>query len=97
MQGVDTAVFNPIPVPRILHASIIIFSGGKLEIRKGQDIVIHAFKKLLLVCPDALLIASWCNDSDSLSTISLSPYVTMAPVEGMLNLLQLAGGSGYPS
>ena len=65
LQGVDTTVFNPIPVPRLLHASIVIFSGGKLEIRKGQDIVIQAFKKLLAVCPDALLIASWCNESAS--------------------------------
>ena len=82
IQGVDTAVFNPIPVPRILHASIIIFSGGKLEFRKGQDIVVDAFKKLLHICPDALLIASWGNESPSVSTISLSPYVTMAPVSG---------------
>ena len=82
MQGVDTSVFNPIQVPRILRASIIIFSGGKLEIRKGQDIVIQAFKKLLLVCPDALLIASWCNDSASVSSISMSPYVSSAPAGG---------------
>ena len=56
MQGVDTSVFNPIPVPRLLRASIVIFSGGKLEIRKGQDVVIQAFKKLLLVCPMLFLL-----------------------------------------
>ena len=82
LQGVDTAMFNPIPVQRLLHSSLIIFSGGKLEIRKGQDILIEAFKKLLLVCPDALLIASWCNESASLSSISMSPYVSSAPVKG---------------
>ena len=58
LQGVDTSVFNPISVPRLLGASIVIFSGGKLEIRKGQDVVIQAFKKLISVCPDALLIAA---------------------------------------
>ncbi|MCB4406926.1 glycosyltransferase family 4 protein [Synechococcus sp. MU1642] len=82
LQGVDTAVFNPIPVPRLIHASVVIFSGGKLEIRKGQDIVIQAFKKLLAICPDALLIASWCNESASLSSISMSPYVSGAPAKG---------------
>ena len=81
LQGVDTALFNPIPVPRILQSSLIVFSGGKLEIRKGRDIVIDAFK-LLLICPDALLIASWCNDSASLASISASPYVKNAPVGG---------------
>ena len=82
LQGVDTAIFNPIPVPRLLHASLIVFSGGKLEIRKGQDIVIQAFRKLLEIHPDALLIASWCNESSSLSSISVSPYVSSAPVKG---------------
>lgn len=82
LQGVDTAVFNPIHVPRLLPASFVVFSGGKLEIRKGQDIVIQAFKRLLSVCPDALLIASWCNESASLSSISMSPYLSSAPVKG---------------
>ena len=95
LQGVDTAVFNPIPVPRLLNASLIIFSGGKLEIRKGQDILIQAFRKLLAVCPDALLIASWVNDSASLSSISISPYVSGAPIKGdvesILNWLESQG------
>ena len=82
LQGVDTAVFNPTPVPRLLHADFVVFSGGKLEIRKGQDIVIKAFKKLLTVCPGALLVASWCNESASLSSIALSPHVSSAPVKG---------------
>ena len=57
-QGVDTALFNPEPVPRLLKRSLVIFSGGKLENRKGQDIVIAAFRQLLRHYPDALLIAA---------------------------------------
>ena len=60
-QGVDTALFNPEPVPRFLKRSFVIFSGGKLENRKGQDIVIAAFRLLLQKYPDALLIAAWGN------------------------------------
>ena len=53
-QGVDTALFNAEPVPRLLKRSLVIFSGGKLENRKGQDIVIAAFRRLLNHHPDAL-------------------------------------------
>ena len=46
-QGVDTSRFNPEPTSRLIKRSIIIYAGGKLEARKGQDIVIQAFKKLI--------------------------------------------------
>ena len=96
LQGVDTSVFNPLPVPRIIHSNIVILSGGKLEIRKGQDIVIQAFKKLLLVCPDALLVACWCNDSPSISSISMSPYVSSAPTNGDAESIGKGWQQGIP-
>ena len=39
----------------------VIFSGGKLELRKGQDLVVAAFKIFHARHPDALLISSWQN------------------------------------
>tara|TARA_B100000674_G_C37977132_1_gene979985 strand:+ start:1115 stop:2323 length:1209 start_codon:yes stop_codon:yes gene_type:complete len=82
-QGVDTAVFNPEPVPQLLKRSIIIFSGGKLENRKGQDIVIAAFKNLLRHYPDALLIAAWGNVGHvGINTIADSPHVQGSPGRG---------------
>ena len=82
-QGVDTAVFNPEPVPRLLKRSLVIFSGGKLENRKGQDIVIAAFRRLLQQYPDALLIAAWGNVGHvGLNTIAASPYVEGSPERG---------------
>ena len=82
-QGVDTALFNPEPVPRLLKRSLVIFSGGKLENRKGQDIVIAAFRRLLCHHPDALLIAAWGNMGHvGLNTIAASPYVKGAPDRG---------------
>ena len=82
-QGVDTAVFNSEPVPRLLKRSLVIFSGGKLENRKGQDIVIAAFRRLLRRHPDALLIAAWGNVGHvGLSTIAASPHVQGAPERG---------------
>ncbi|KZR79890.1 D-inositol-3-phosphate glycosyltransferase [Prochlorococcus marinus str. MIT 1342] len=82
-QGVDTGLFNPAPVPTLIKRSIVIFSGGKLETRKGQDIVIAAFRRLLGIHPDALLIAAWGNVGNvAIETIGCSPYVTGAPKEG---------------
>ena len=82
-QGVDTALFNPEPVPRLLKRSLVIFSGGKLENRKGQDIVIAAFRRLLSRYPDAMLIAAWGNVGHvGLNTIAASPHVQGAPELG---------------
>ena len=40
LQGVDTAVFNPIPVPRLLHADLVVFSGGNLKFVKVK--ILHS-------------------------------------------------------
>ena len=85
-QGVDTALFNASPVPRLLRRSLVVFSGGKLEIRKGQDVVIAAFRELLRHHPDALLIAAWGNVGDvALGTIARSPHVEGSPQQGRVN------------
>ena len=87
-QGVDTAVFNPEPVPQLLRRSLIVFSGGKLENRKGQDIVIAAFRRLLQHFPDALLIAAWGNVGHvGLNTIADSPHVQGAPERGRVDAI----------
>ncbi len=82
-QGVDTSRFNPIPVPRLLDRSLVIFAGGKLEARKGQDIVIAAFKELLRFHKDALLIAAWSNLGDvALDGLADCPNVVGSPERG---------------
>ena len=70
-------------MPRLLKRSLVIFSGGKLENRKGQDIVIAAFRRLLRYLPDALLIAAWGNVGHvALNTIATSSHVQGAPERG---------------
>ena len=82
-QGIDISRFNAIPIPKLFDRSLVIFAGGKLEARKGQDIVIEAFKKFLAYCPEALLIACWTNIADiGLSTIEASPYIRGLPRTG---------------
>jgi glycosyltransferase involved in cell wall biosynthesis len=82
-QGVDACHFHSVPVPRLIRNSFVVFAGGKLEARKGQDLVIAAFKRLLQQCPDALLIACWGNIGNvGLDTIGLSPHVEGSPSSG---------------
>lgn len=81
-QGIDASRFNPVPVPRLLQPSLVIFSGGKLEARKGQDIVVAAFAELLRSHPDAVLVVAWGNVGGvALSTIADMPHTQGAPAQ----------------
>ncbi len=62
MQGVDLSQFYPSPPKGLLPGRFVIFSGGKLEYRKGQDLVIAAFKKFHTRRPDAFLLTAWNNN-----------------------------------
>jgi glycosyltransferase involved in cell wall biosynthesis len=57
--GVDPSVFHVAPQTRIFGDRFVIFSGGKFEFRKGQDIIVAAFKRFRERHPDALLVTSW--------------------------------------
>jgi glycosyltransferase involved in cell wall biosynthesis len=61
VQGVDPGVFCPAPVSRTFPDRFVIFSGGKLEYRKGQDLVIAAFRTFRQRHPDGLLVLAWHN------------------------------------
>jgi glycosyltransferase involved in cell wall biosynthesis len=58
MQGVNSDLFRPLP-KRAMKDRFVVFSGGKLEFRKGQDLVVSAFSRFSKRYKDALLIASW--------------------------------------
>lgn len=59
LQGVDTSLFHPAPKARLFPGRFVIFSGGKLEFRKGQDIVLAAFRAFHQRHPEALLLCAW--------------------------------------
>ena len=62
LQGVDPEIFYPHePSRRFLHDQFVVFSGGKFEFRKGQDIAIRAFKALQDRHRDVVLITAWFN------------------------------------
>jgi len=58
-QGIDPTLFHPAAGTGLFRDRFVIFSGGKLEYRKGQDIVIAAFKRFREKHPEALLITCW--------------------------------------
>ncbi len=79
-QGIDTGTFHPRPESGRFKDRFVIFSGGKLEYRKGQDIVLAAFKAFQQRHPDALLLTVWQNPwPDSMASIRQSPHVRSAP------------------
>jgi glycosyltransferase involved in cell wall biosynthesis len=62
LQGVDGTLFHPCPpgpVRRVLPDRYLVFSGGKAEPRKGQDIVVTAFRAFASRHPDAMLVTAW--------------------------------------
>lgn len=60
IQGVDPELFYPIE-DEASGSLFRIFSGGKFELRKGQDLVLRAVKILQEKYKDVILINSWYN------------------------------------
>jgi glycosyltransferase involved in cell wall biosynthesis len=58
-QGIDPSLFHPGPRAGSLEGRFAVFSGGKLERRKGQDLVLRAFRAFAARHPEAVLVTSW--------------------------------------
>ncbi|NNE34113.1 MAG: glycosyltransferase family 4 protein, partial [Rhodothermales bacterium] len=81
-QGVDTSVFHPAPKRGVFGERFVIYSGGKLEYRKGQDLVVTAFKKFAETHSNALLVVTWYNPwIEHARTINYSPHTSPLPVD----------------
>ncbi|MGO9198998.1 MAG: glycosyltransferase family 4 protein [Limisphaerales bacterium] len=87
IQGVDPKVFYPAVDGEghreFLTDEFVVFSGGKFELRKGQDVVIRAYKVLQDRHPDALLINAWFNPWPAIfETMRHSCLIRFAPWKG---------------
>ena len=80
LQGVDVTNFHPAPKSGLLKEKFVVFSGGKLEYRKGQDIVVRAFAAFAQNHPDAVLLTAWSSPFPELAT-TLNGIPGLAPVE----------------
>lgn len=77
LQGIDTGLFHPAPRSGVLGQDrFVVFSGGKLELRKGQDLVIAAFRAFHRRHPEALLLTAWFSPwSDLMETAVVHPGI----------------------
>jgi glycosyltransferase involved in cell wall biosynthesis len=80
LQGVDTERFAPGPASGRFGDRFVIFSGGKLELRKGQDLVVAAYRRFHERHPDSLLVTVWRNHWPAImADIAASPHVKGSP------------------
>jgi len=80
IQGIDPQIFNSCNnEKKYFSDKFVIFSGGKFELRKGQDLVIKAFKILQDKYKDVVLVNSWYNMwPNSLKTMKASPRINFS-------------------
>jgi glycosyltransferase involved in cell wall biosynthesis len=79
-QGIDPDAFAPGPRTGRFGDRFVVFSGGKLELRKGQDLVVAAFKRFQARHPDALLVTVWLNPwPEIMADMAASPHVSGPP------------------
>ncbi len=80
-QGIDPTRFHPAPRSGALADRFVVFSGGKLEFRKGQDIAIEAFRRFHARHPEALLMCAWHNHwEQSVDSLRLLPHGLGRPI-----------------
>ena len=59
-EGIDPSLFHPGPKSGLLDPSrFYIFSGGKVEYRKGHDLTLMAFREFSRRHPEAVLVTLW--------------------------------------
>ena len=77
LQGVDQAFFNMFENQKVFFQDrFVVFSGGKFELRKGQDLVIRAFQVLQERHDDVLLVNAWFNHWEGTArTMAASPHI----------------------
>ncbi|MBL8645398.1 MAG: glycosyltransferase family 4 protein [Rhodospirillaceae bacterium] len=99
-QGVDLDVFRPGPKQGRFKDRFVVFSGSKLEYRKGQDLVIAAFQRFQAKHPDALLVTAWHSPwPQAAQSMAMSTHIKQPPSvgpDGRLDLASWAATHGVP-
>ncbi|MEW6667476.1 MAG: glycosyltransferase family 4 protein [Thermodesulfobacteriota bacterium] len=83
IQGIDPRIFFPLEADKpAARDFFVIFSGGKFELRKGQDIVIRAVKVMQDRHRDVLFVNAWYNAWPfTMNTMASSPLIRFEPLE----------------
>lgn len=101
LQGVDTTLFHPAERSGVYQDRYTVFSGGKLEYRKGQDLVLLAFKAFVARHPEALLVTAWHSPWPQVARDITQQNSRAGPVpfddEGRPDVRAWAAANGVPS
>lgn len=101
LQGIDPTEIQPGRGTGQFGDRFVVFSGGKLEFRKGQDIVLAAFRAFRQRHPEALLVTAWHNAWPATArSMAESRVVAVAPEIGADNRLRItawAEANGVPA
>lgn len=83
IQGVDHDRFKPLPPSQ--RKGFVVFSGGKYEFRKGQDIVLAAMRHFMAAHSDVVLLAAWVNQwKQSMESMKNSWLIdSQKPLDGL--------------
>lgn len=96
LQGIDPEIFYPVDEKKS-DETFVIFSGGKFELRKGQDLVLKAVKILQEKYDDIYLVNSWHNIwPETMKSMYISKLIKIPDSSGswknfMNNLYELNG------
>lgn len=96
IQGIDSELFFKLP-PKEEDGRFTLFSGGKFEYRKGQDIVLASFKLLQDKYTNLHLLTNWHNHwAFSADTMSKSNFIKYERVfaDKSLNLRHICNING---
>ena len=81
IQGVDPQKFFPVGEKQD-QDRFVIFSGGKFELRKGQDLVLSAIKIVQEKYRDIILVNCWYNMwPQSIEFMNASPHIRLDGLE----------------
>ncbi|RJF77491.1 glycosyltransferase [Azospirillum cavernae] len=99
-QGVDPDELPLVPPAKRFGDRFVVFAGGKLEFRKGQDIALAAFRRFHERHADALLVTAWHNPwphtSADMAESLLTPAAPAIGDNGKLRLVEWAMANGLP-
>jgi glycosyltransferase involved in cell wall biosynthesis len=100
LQGVDTSLFHPAPCTGRFRDRFVVFSGGKLEYRKGQDLVVKAFRIFQQRHPEALLLTAWTTPwhwHDPFMAAGTNTVPASPDAEGWVDTAGWAIANGVPA
>ena len=97
LQGVDPTHFHPAPRSGWFNGRFTVFSGGKPEFRKGQDLVLAAFRAFAERHSDAILLTAWHSPwPQSAKTLDANPMLspTVFKEDGRFDVIGWAVANG---